>query len=165
MANPTSRPEDDDDRGGAIWLGAGLLAYGLMVGGIAGLSVASGTSSQLLTSVFTFVGGVLLTYGGFARRSGGLRRSAVGAGLLCFSLGVLGGAYGGIELRFRKAELFAAQGKGGEAQLPWGLQGNEVQKCKTIQEKEDQSYAGEAGCQAAIDDLRWVRKVLTCERQ
>lgn len=94
------------DRGGAAAMALGLTAFGLALGAIAGLSV-SAIAQTLLTSVFTFVGGVLLSFAGFTvadRTSEGTTRTRIdtfrtGIGLAGFSLGLVGGVVGGIYLR------------------------------------------------------------------
>jgi hypothetical protein len=47
----------------------GLAAFGFTIGLTVALSRTAGASATMLTSLFTFVGGVLLTYGGFHRRA------------------------------------------------------------------------------------------------
>jgi hypothetical protein len=75
-------------------LGFAFLMFGLALGELAGLSVVQGISQTLLTSLMTFVGGVLLSYAGFRRPSQDgkarldPRRVAVGLGGLALALSV-----------------------------------------------------------------------------
>jgi hypothetical protein len=95
----------------AAFLGVGFLFFGFALGDVAGFSIAQGISQTLLSALFTFVGGVLLSFGGFyvAARSGAdvaspggtvrqVRIDAVrtGVGLACFSLGVTVGINTGV---------------------------------------------------------------------
>lgn len=87
------------------WLPAGMGAFGLMLGGVAGLSSAQGISQALLAGVSSFVGGVLLTYAGFKRTGSSMDRpdvdaGKVGAALFLFSIGVLTAGFGFTALRF-----------------------------------------------------------------
>jgi hypothetical protein len=152
-------------------MGLGLLCFGFATGGIAGLSLYSGISQTLLTSVFTFAGGALLTFGGFVRaqrKASGvmfLRVSRVGAGLCCFSLGLVGGVLGGISLRVRMAEA-TAQASPHFPPTPgataFALQTNVQEVCATILSKTDDAYEGEQGAKAARHDLRWLREHARC---
>jgi hypothetical protein len=98
----------------AAFLGVGFLFFGFALGDVAGFSIAQGISQTLLSALFTFVGGVLLSFGGFyvAARSGAdgaspdgavrkVRIDAVrtGVGLACFSLGVTVGINTGVVSR------------------------------------------------------------------
>src|SRR5688500_13369261 len=49
------------------WFGVGLLIFGFALGFLTGLSTFSGISHSLLSAVFAFVGGVLLSYAGLSR--------------------------------------------------------------------------------------------------
>jgi hypothetical protein len=55
------------DFGTLTLLGLAFFGFGLALGELTGLSSVDGISQTLLTSFFTFVGGVLLTYAGFRR--------------------------------------------------------------------------------------------------
>ena len=51
------------------WMGVGMVLFGFALGLTTGLSSASGISTTLVTSLFTFVGGALLTYSGFRKKT------------------------------------------------------------------------------------------------
>ena len=92
------------ERGAAAWLAAGLAAFGFAVGMTAGLSKAEGTATTLLSALFSFVGGVLLTFGGFVvrGRDGGevsVSGRRLGSALLGFSVGIVLGTNAGIYMR------------------------------------------------------------------
>jgi hypothetical protein len=90
-------------------LSGGLIAFGITVGLVTGLSTHEGISGQLLTALFGFVGGGLMTYAGFRRKGekSPLDPNRVGAGTLCFSLGVILGVAGGIGVREFGGRWFA----------------------------------------------------------
>lgn len=80
----------------------GFFLFGSTLGVTTGLSTVSGISQTLLSSLFTFVGGVLLTYAGFQRHPGEkavLDPARVGYGISALMLGILLGLYGGIYAR------------------------------------------------------------------
>jgi hypothetical protein len=91
------------DRG--LILGVGLFWFGLAVGVSTGLSTSEGVSQVLLSSLFSFVGGALLTYSGFRKKrsDGGpgeeIDTRRLGVGLTAFSVGLLLGLYAGIWAR------------------------------------------------------------------
>lgn len=187
---PSPLVHDPDDKSGPLWMGVGLLLLGATVGLITGLSFAPGISQSLLTSVFTFAGGALLTYGGFVRvqsTSGTgllLRTSRVGISLCCFSLGTIGGVEWGIQERLTRASALLNQSVTPPATndskpdptkppaekpsppinlMPLaGLQSDTASTCLEILSREDASYAGESGRSQALSDLAWVRHHLAC---
>src|SRR5437899_6385275 len=71
--------------------------FGFALGGMTGFSVAQGISQVLVTSVFTFVGGVLLSYAGFrkvlraAGQPAGLDPVRMSVAVGCLSLGLVAG--------------------------------------------------------------------------
>lgn len=81
-------------------LALGFLGFGAAIGLITGFSSAQGVSTGLLSAVFSFVGGALLTFTGFRRPSllGGQVLDPVrfGAALGCLSLGLLLGIVAGV---------------------------------------------------------------------
>jgi hypothetical protein len=96
------------------WLLSGLsgafFCFGFALGELAGFSVAQGISQLLLTSVFTFVGGALLSYAGFRKLAADgrahpepLRVAAAVAGL---SLGLCLGLPAGV---FARCNVHAQQ--------------------------------------------------------
>jgi hypothetical protein len=94
-----------EPRGAVGFLGIGFLCFGLALGELTGMSLTPGISQIVLTSVFTFVGGVMLSYAGFRRvvASGGSRAfidpQRVGVALACFSVGLALGAPAGVYAR------------------------------------------------------------------
>jgi hypothetical protein len=92
-------------RSGTVWLGIGFLLFGFALGEVTGFSVAQGISQTLLSALFTFVGGVLLTFTGFRVRARAASNAVdidplrVGVGLGCFSLGVIWGTNVGVLTR------------------------------------------------------------------
>lgn len=101
--------ETESPTGGSLaplwWLGLGLFLFGFVQGFTTGGSVAEGVSNTLLTSLGTFVGGVLLTYAGFRKVTQKLGVTArldtrrVGIGLCAFSIGVFLGLCSGVAAR------------------------------------------------------------------
>ncbi len=84
----------------------GLLLFGFAVGGIASLSKTP-VAAGLLTSMFGFVGGVLLSFAGFTvvdAKAGGekprVNTLQIGVALVAFSLGLSGGVAVGLIVRF-----------------------------------------------------------------
>jgi hypothetical protein len=108
-ASPIARSYIAPRATGSRWttpvLGLSFLAFGFAVGELAGFTVTQGASQLLLTSVFTFASGVLLSYAGFRRilrASGGaatLDPLRVGAALGCFSMGLAIGTPSGVAAR------------------------------------------------------------------
>jgi hypothetical protein len=92
-------------RSATVWLGIGFLLFGFALGEVTGFSVAQGISQTLLSALFTFVGGVLLTFTGFRVRAHAASSAVdvdpirVGVGLGCFSLGVIWGTNVGVLTR------------------------------------------------------------------
>lgn len=86
-------------RGGEVAVSIGFFAFGFAVGSLTGFSSAQGVSLALLSSLFTFVGGVVLTFTGF-RRVGSVDASLdparVSAGLCALSLGLVLGVVLGV---------------------------------------------------------------------
>jgi hypothetical protein len=97
-----SYEEVSDSRASPAWLGFGFFFFGAALGEVTGFSIAQGISQTLLSALFTFVGGALLTFAGFrvsARGSAGrvvVDSVRTGVGLGCFSLGVLLGVNLGV---------------------------------------------------------------------
>jgi hypothetical protein len=82
----------------------GLGTLGFAAGFVAGLSVHEGISSTLLSSIFSFVGGTLLSFSGFAYvlRGSGKRfvsTRRMGLGVFAFALGATLGPPAGITAR------------------------------------------------------------------
>jgi hypothetical protein len=100
---PESKVALAKEAGGPHLLIVGFLCFGAILGYIGGASSHTGVSSTLLTSLCTFVGGSLLTFGGFVLGVKGdvayLSGRRLGGGLIAFSLGVGGGLWGGSALR------------------------------------------------------------------
>ncbi|MFT3710994.1 MAG: hypothetical protein QM817_25490 [Archangium sp.] len=125
---------------------AGLASFGVMIGWITGMSATAGTTQALLTSVFTFVGGVLLSFGGFRRRFGNtflIHLGNLGKALLGFALPLVIANTAAVELRvqreydwkikYRKAGLevpaAAKQDKGGSL---YGDQNFDADACEVV---------------------------------
>jgi hypothetical protein len=83
----------------------GFASFGVLIGLVAGLSPVSGISEKLMASLFSFVGGVLLTYTGFqfSDRAGKQMISTVrvGGSLCAFSLALCVGIGLGATERIR----------------------------------------------------------------
>ena len=85
----------------------GLLLFGVLVGLTTGLSVTSGASTSLMTGLFSFVGGVVISYTGFAKTQGDPNAPAkpdlkqVGGALSALSFGVIVGIFGGMWFRYK----------------------------------------------------------------
>ena len=153
----------------------GLATFGLLVGVATGLSSAEGISKTLLSSLFTFTGGVLLGSFGRDRVSPqGFRR--MGWGLAAFSLAVLVGLYAGIyarldppipaslkeELAARRHETLGKTATASGAADGFTLQANERDYCQLVRSNLVRNlYTGEEGCKAAAEDLTWLSG-LTC---
>lgn len=93
-----------DERGATLWMSLGLATLGFAAGFTTGLSVHEGISSSLLSSIFSFVGGTLLSFSGFSYVLRGSGRTVVntrrlGLGVLGFALGVTLGQPTGITVR------------------------------------------------------------------
>jgi hypothetical protein len=116
---------------------AGFASFGLTVGLVVGLSVQEGISGQLLTALFGFVGGSLLTYTGFRRAGKDLTPvpGRVGAGMLSFCLCVIIGLGSGITVREFGGRRFAgaaaatqtaAKREGSDSPKPPGESGGSI---------------------------------------
>lgn len=93
---------DFDERGATLWIGLGLGALGFVLGFTTALSVHEGISSALLTGMFSFVAGTLLTFGGFRLMKGNrmlVSTRRAGIGVFAFAIGVLLGEPTGIAVR------------------------------------------------------------------
>ncbi|HMJ09915.1 MAG TPA: hypothetical protein VK524_00850 [Polyangiaceae bacterium] len=89
---------------GLLVLASGFLAFGLMLGLLTGFSVSAGISQLLVASLFSFVGGVLLSYAGFRRLGSELPDPVrVGAALGCFAVGLIVGTPTGVYMRCNRA--------------------------------------------------------------
>src|SRR6185312_5765550 len=133
--------------GGVMSLATGFLFFGGVLGLICGLSEVAGISQSLLTSMFTFVGGVLLSYVGFRRQASreqtaeaapntpapttpaplDVDRNAVGLGLTFFSIGIIAGLFAGATLRGR-AEATRIPPNGGGPVVSQGPSGTTVRR-------------------------------------
>lgn len=97
-------------------IGSGLGLLGLAAGSICGMAVTSGVAQTLLTGMFTFVGGTILSYSAFAVRRATAKKSdapavpavidppnvvRVGVGLGTLSVGLIIGAVLGLWFRYR----------------------------------------------------------------
>ncbi len=105
------------------WFVAGMGAFGLMLGAIAGLSKLQGISGTLFAGVSTFVSTALLGYSGFKRgnvRPGGrdLDTEKLGQATVAFCLFVIVGAIGGSYLRHRTEPSNVEQKSGSEKGKP-----------------------------------------------
>jgi hypothetical protein len=101
---PPDPPPARDERGGTLSMSLGLGALGFAAGFVTGLSVHEGISSTLLSSIFSFVGGTLLSFSGFAYvlRGSGKRfvsTRRMGLGVFAFALGATLGPPAGITAR------------------------------------------------------------------
>lgn len=157
------------ERLGTVWMAAGLAAFGLATGTTTGLSTQEGISQTLLTSLFSFASGALLSYAGFsrlARQTTGtvVSNRKVGAGLLAFSLGVLVGVVGGAYVRSgsEKGSLFGVSVK-----APITLHRpppSEADTCRTVQDRvKERNYAAdESGRKSMESDLAWFADRYVC---
>lgn len=86
-----------------VGLGLAFFCLGFALGELTGFSTAQGISQALLTAVFSFVGGVLLSYAGFRRvaEDGRLRLDPqrVSTGVVGLSLGLCIGLPSGVYTR------------------------------------------------------------------
>jgi hypothetical protein len=100
---PKGKVEMAEEPYAMLLLAVGFLCFGAIVGGVTGASSRDGISNTLVTSLFTFVGGSLLGFGGFVRSVKGdvayVSGRRIGVGLLTFSVGVGLGLWAGIALR------------------------------------------------------------------
>jgi hypothetical protein len=108
-------------------MGLGLLLFGVVIGLVTGLSSKDGTAQSLLTSIFGFVGGSLLTFAGFRRYRGGAESvemdpRKVGLGLSCFSVGILLGLFVGMLLRLGVIQVYTGMVEIGRPQPPSEMQ-------------------------------------------
>lgn len=150
---PSARPADGekpstappDPREGSWSLGVGLFFFGMALGGTTGLSALAGISQTLLSALFTFVGGALLSYTGFRRHTHApepnpvLDTRKVGIGLGCFSIGIMLGVGLGILVRLKvsieqplvpakeKEPVQATSKQGPFLKLPLAIHGGEVE--------------------------------------
>lgn len=92
-------------------IGFGLGSLGLAAGSICGMTVTGGAAQALLTGLFTFVGGTILSYSAFAAHRISKRSEApqgapppnvvrIGAGLGALSMGLVVGAVLGLWFRY-----------------------------------------------------------------
>jgi len=68
-------------QGGPVNIVWGLFSFGVMTGVVAGLSVTAGAATGLMTGLFSFVGGAVLTYAGFRKTPLGTKAEAVVAAI------------------------------------------------------------------------------------
>jgi hypothetical protein len=172
------------DRAGSVAMAIGLAAFGLALGAIAGLAV-SPVAQTLLTSLFTFVGGVLLTFAGFTvedRRSDGNVRTRIdtfrtGLGLAGFSLGLIAGVVAGIYVRVLHPGVVVAPADAkpaAAAQAPapahdkpaaagsaFGLQGLSADACADIKRELDGGQYG-GNDALAVQRVRQLLKAAQC---
>jgi hypothetical protein len=95
-------PAVPHEPGATLWIALGLGALGFTLGFTTALSVHAGISGALLTGVFSFVAGTLLTFGGFRLVRAGrvfVSTRRVGIGVFAFSIGILLGEPAGISVR------------------------------------------------------------------
>lgn len=148
---------------GTAHMGVGLLFFGFVLGITVGLSEMKGISQTLLSAMFTFVGGVLLSYAGFRRKQSHSAKPAaksapelstrkVGIGLTCFSIGILLGLSSGIYVRLKvrivPMETSDVPDGGVESPGPKSLAPNanrERQDKPAEQEKTDAGIGGATG--------------------
>lgn len=185
---------DAGERFGALWLAVGLAAFGLVVGVIAGLSAASGTAAALISALFSFVGGVVLAFGGFVvRGQGGLPTISgrrLGSALAGFSLGVLVGANSGILLREvgspllsawvnhklndphrQRSEAVATAGAPeGERQpelvaVKWQFQSTKAEFCKRLTGNQKLYATPEQGCELARQDSTLLGRIICADQK
>jgi len=95
----------------------GFASFGLSIGLVAGLSPVSGISEKLMASLFSFVGGILLTYTGFqlSDKAGKpvISTTRVGGSLCSFSLALCLGIGLGATERIRDPLRIRPAGDGG----------------------------------------------------
>jgi hypothetical protein len=119
-------------------IGSGLGALGLAAGSICGMTVTGGAAQALLTGLFTFVGGTILSYSAFAAQRVSKKTEAappppnvvrIGAGLAALSMGLVVGAVLGLWFRYHDPLQLAegippgsaaSEPKGGAASAPTG---------------------------------------------
>lgn len=140
---------------GAAWFAAGLFLFGLVVGLTTALSEAPGISKELLTSLFGFVGGGLLTFGGFSLKgkdgSVTIHTRRVGEGLAAFSAGVL------------IAILVGPPVREGALGAPIALHASDRESCQTIVSRlGSEYYQGEQGKAVAKQDAAKLEEL--CRR-
>jgi hypothetical protein len=94
-------------------IGAGLGLLGIAAGAICGMTITSGAAQTLLTGLFTFVGGTILSFSAFAVRRSRSEKTdppattappnvvRIGAGLGALSIGLIIGAVMGLWFRYR----------------------------------------------------------------
>lgn len=98
-------------REGLRWFGAGLLAFGIVLGLTTGMSGAEGISVTLVSSLLTFVGGSVLGFAGFHRsvkKAGSepqIDLHSVGIALVMFSVGVAIGLGLGVGIKLQAGRV------------------------------------------------------------
>ena len=95
--------------GSVISIGLGL--FGLTAGMVCALTLTEGASTSLMTSMFTFVSGAVLSYSAFKLPIPKRREAAgaepristlrIGLGLSTFSIGVITGVIAGMWIRYK----------------------------------------------------------------
>jgi hypothetical protein len=158
---PAGRVVMAQERFAMLLLGIGFFSFGAIAGCVTGLSSWNGISNTLLTSLFTFVGGSLLGFGGFVL---GLRGDVayvsgrrLGLGLLAFSIGVALGLYAGTRIRLDYGPpLIGADGKPQRDSL---LHGDRQAVCDTVRDKLDtDAYGGVHAQDELRRDLAWLAR-------
>lgn len=144
----------------------GIAFFGAMVGWLTGLSASAGTAQALLTSVFTFVAGGLLSFAGFRRRIGKtffVQVGFLGWALLAFSIPIVGTSYVAMSIRverdfewrlkYRDAGFDAPTEEKSESRPSWGLQsGSAAARQSVVNKLKNHSYDG--NLDDALNDLR-----------
>jgi hypothetical protein len=100
---------DPHEPGATLWIALGLGSLGFVAGFTTALSV-EGVSSALLTGMFSFVAGTLLTFGGFRFMKGNrmlVSTRRAGIGVFAFAVGILLGEPAGIAARALGTEWLA----------------------------------------------------------
>jgi len=151
----------------AWYMGAGLFLFGMALGGTAGLSDVKGISQTLLSSLFTFAGGVLLSWAGFRRKSGAggaATESAtefdlrtLGISLAGFSLGVMLGSGLGIWLR-ETVSFVKPIPKAGQTVAPFVMHAGEANVCADIRQRLEKDFYTAGAANLALRDLRELHR-------
>ena len=142
-------------------LALGFLTFGTVLGGITGLSSWSGISNTLLTSLFAFVGGSLLSFAGFVSKKGGVAYVSgyrLGFCILAFSLGISSGLFIGIVIR-REFEL-PDRDNAGMPKSSSLLHSESRNLCAVVRDKlATDAYGKDSSVMELRHDLEWFVRI------